>query len=275
MEENRRLRERAQKLWRATAWKGEGQETPQGITSDCVGEVLGEVRLGKSSTEEERRLISLLGEHRQTAKQAVELFGSEGASAGRRTQRERGGENPSSPPETGAADKESTTGADSHSAKSRSEEVLPGGHSQRDKAGMSRVPSAATPPVEVLLIETRESIREARLGLEKRLGEWQQQVQCGEGVAELERSLRRALGRLADRDPEAASRFARRYVLEPEKEIGPGAESGGEDESTYEGGGHEGEGLQSPEVQEALRRALPEGVQIEGPRGPKSPSRSR
>jgi hypothetical protein len=28
-------------------------------------------------------------------------------------------------------------------------------------------------------------------------------------------------------------------------------------------------------VQEALRRALPESVQIEGQRGPKSPSRSR
>jgi hypothetical protein len=154
-------------------------------------------------------------------------------------------------------------------------EVFPGGQSQQDGAGMSGDPSAKTPPAEALLTETRETIREARLGVEKRLRGWQRQVLGGEGAAELERKLRRVLGRLADRDLEAASRFARRYVLLPEEEIEPGEEGGGETESTYEEGGLEGEGLQSPEVQEVLRRALPEIVQIEGQRGPKSPSRSR
>ena len=160
---------------------------------------------------------------------------------------------------------------------------------------MSRDPLATTLPAEALLRETRESIREARLGLEESLRGWQQQVQGGEGAAELERRLRRVLGRLADRDLEAASRFARRYVLEtggeprvePGAESEPGAEVGGESESAYEGGGLEEQALreevlQSPEVQEALRRALPEGVQLEnvqleGQKGPerKSPSRSR
>jgi len=147
---------------------------------------------------------------------------------------------------------------------------------------MSGDPSATTLSAEALLRETREAIREARLGVEERLREWQRQVQGGEGAAELERRLRRVLGRLADRDLEAASRFARRYVLVPKDEREPGAEGGGESESAYEGGGLEGEGLQSPEVQEALRRALPEGVQLEnvqleGQKGPerKSPSRSR
>jgi hypothetical protein len=141
---------------------------------------------------------------------------------------------------------------------------------------MSGDPSAKTPPAEALLTETRETILEARLGLEKRLRGWQRRVQGGEGAAELGRRLRRVLARLAGSDLEAATRFARRYVLVPEEEREPGAEGGGEGESTYEEGGLEGEGLQSPEVQEALRRALPEGVQLEGQRDPerKSPSRS-
>jgi hypothetical protein len=233
--------------------------------------------VGKSSPEEERRLLALLNDHRRAAEQAVELFGQEGANAGRRTHRERRRENPSSSPETGTAYKESSMNWDSDSEGSHSEEVLPGGQSQWDRAGMSGDPSAKTPPAEALLRETRESIREARLGVEKRLRGWQRQVQGGEGAAELERKLRRVLGQLADRDREAASRFARRYVLLPEEEIEPGEESSGESEPAYEGGGLEGEGLQSPEVQEALRGALPESIQLEGQRGPerKSPSRSR
>jgi hypothetical protein len=254
---------------------------------------LGEARLGKSSPvgksspEEERRLLALLREHCRAAEQAVELFGPEGANDGRRTWRERRRENPSSSPETGTAYKESSMNWDSDSEGSHSEEVLPGGQSQWGRVGISGDPSAKTPPAEGLLRETRESIRESCRGVEKRLRGWQQQVQGGEGAAELERKLHRVLGQLADRDREAASRFARRYVLVPEEEIEPeeerepGAEGGGENESTYEGGGLEGEVLQSPEVQEALRRALPEGVQLEGvqlegQRDPerKSPSRS-
>jgi hypothetical protein len=231
---------------------------------------LGEERIRKSTSEEERRLISLLGEHRQTAEQAVELFGP-----GLANTRKRGEGSPSDPSETVAPDKESSMRRDSDSEGSHPEEILTEGQSRQDGAEVSGGPSATTLPAEALLKETREAIREVRLGLEKRLRGWQGQVQGGEGVAELERRLRRVLGRLADRDREAASRFGRRYVLVPEKEREPGAEGGGESESAYEGGGLEGEGLQSPEVQEALRRALPEGVQIEGPRGPKSPSRSR
>ena len=279
--EGRRLRDQARELWRRAAWTVERQASAQGITPERLRDVLGKARLGKSSSEEERRLLALLREHRRAADQAVVLFGPEGTSTGRRTQRERRGESPSSPSETGMVDKESTTGVDIPSAKSRSEEVLPGGQSQRDGARMSGDPSAKTPPAEALLTETRETILEARLGLEKRLRGWQRQVQGGEGAAELERRLRRVLARLADRDLEAASRFARRYVLVPEEEREPGAEGGGEGESTYEEGGLKGGGLQSPEVQEALRRALPEGVQLEGvqlegQRDPerKSPSRS-
>ncbi len=276
LEEGRRLRDQARELWRRAAWTVERQARARSTTPERLRGVLGEARLGKSSPEEERRLLSLLSEHRQTAEQAVELFGPDGASAGRRTQREWGGENLSSPSETGMADKESTTGVDIPFANSRSQEILPGGESQRDGAGISGDPSAKTPPAEALLTETREAIREARLGVEKRLRGWQRQVQGGEGAAELERRLRRVLGRLADRDREAASRFARRYVLVPQKERESGAEGGGESDSAYEGGGLEGEGLQSPEVQEALRRALPEGVQLEVQRDPerKSPSRS-
>jgi hypothetical protein len=278
--EGRRLRDQARELWKMVARTVERQASAQGITPERLRDVLSDARLGKSSSEEERRLLSLLNDHCQTAEQAVELFGPDGASAGRRTQREWGEENPSSPSETGAADNESTTGVDIPSAKSRSEEVLPGGQSRQD-GGETTDLSAATPPVEALLTETREAIQEARIELEERLRGWQRRVQGGEGAAALERRLRQVLSRLADRDLEAASRFARRYVLVPEEEIGPRAEGGGESESTYEGGGLEGEGLQSPEVQEALRRALPEGVQLEGvqlegQRGPdrKSPSRS-
>jgi len=278
--EGRRRKEKAREIWRMAAWTVERQESAQGITPERLREVLGEVRVGKSSSEEERRLLSLLNEHRQTAEQAVELFGPEGASADRRTWRERGGENPSTPPETETPGKESSMSRDSDSAGSHSEEVLPGGRDQQDGAEMSIGPTAATPPADAMLTETREAIREVRLGLEKRLRGWQQQVQGGEGAGALEHRLRRVLGRLADRNLEAASRFARRYVLGPGEEMESGAEGSGESEPAYEGGGLEGEGLQSPEVQEALRRALPEGlqlesVQLEGQRGPKSPSRSR
>ena len=274
--EGRRLRDQARKLWRRAARTVERQASAQGITPERLRDVLSDARLGKSSSEEERRLLSLLNDHCQTAEQAVELFGPDGASAGRRTQREWGEENPSSPSETGAADNESTTGVDIPSAKSRSEEVLPGGQSRQD-GGETTDLSAATPPVEALLTETREAIQEARIELEERLRGWQRRVQGGEGAAALERRLRRVLSRLADRDREAASRFARRCVLEPGEERESGAEGGGESESAYEGGGLEGEGLQSPEVQEALRRALPKSIQLEGQRGPerKSPSRSR
>jgi hypothetical protein len=283
IEENRKLREQARQLWRRAAWPVERQESAQGSTPGRLRDVLGEARLGKSSPvgksspKEERRLLALLSEHRQTAEQAVELFGPEGANAGRQTWRERRRENPSSPSETGAVDNESTTGAEIRSGKSHPEEAPPGGQSRKGRAEMSTGASAATPPAEALLAKTRESIRETRAEIEQRLREWQRQVQDGEGAAELERRLRRVLARLADRDLEAASRFARRYVLVPEEEIGPGAEGGGENESAYEGGGLEGEGLQPPEVQEALRRALPESIQLEGQRGPerKSPSRSR
>jgi hypothetical protein len=279
--ETRRLREQARELWRRAAWTVERRESAQGSPPERLRDVLGEARLGKSSPvgksspEEERRLLALLNDHRRAAEQAVELFGPEGASTGRRTHRERGVENPSSPSETGTAGKESSMSRNPDSEGAHSVEVFPGGQSQQDGAGMSGDPSAKTPPAEALLTETRETIREARLGVEKRLRGWQRQVLGGEGAAELERKLRRVLGRLADRDLEAASRFARRYVLLPEEEIEPGEEGGGETESTYEEGGLEGEGLQSPEVQEVLRRALPEIVQIEGQRGPKSPSRSR
>jgi len=282
IEENRRLRGQARELWRRAAWPVERQESAQSIPPERLRDVLGEAGLGKSSpvgkssSEEERQLLALLSEHRRAARQAVELFGPESTNT-----RTREGGNPSSPSETEMPERESTTGIDSHSATLHSGEVFPEGQSRRDGAELPMDPSAATPPAEALLIETREAIREARLGVEKRLREWQRQVQGGEGAAELERSLRRVLGRLADRDPEAASRFARRYVLVPEEEREPGEESGGEDKSTYEGGGHEGEGLQSPEVQEALRRALPEGIQLEGvqldgQKGPeqKSPSHS-
>jgi hypothetical protein len=275
--DDQRRKEQARKLWREAAWNVGRQETPRNLTLEGVRDVLGEDLVGKISSEEERRLLDILSEHRRVGNQAVEFFGPEGASAGGRTLRGRGGRNQRSPSETGAADNESTTGAQIPSGKSHPEEVPPGGQSRKGGAEMSTGASAATPPAEALLAKTRESIRETRAEIEQRLREWQRQVQDGEGAAELERRLRRVLARLADRDREAASRFVRHYVLEPEEEREPGAEGGGEGESAYEEGGLEGEGLQSPEVQEALRRALPESIQLEGQRGPerKSPSRSR
>ncbi|MCS3751345.1 MAG: relaxase/mobilization nuclease domain-containing protein [Candidatus Nitrospinota bacterium M3_3B_026] len=276
LREGRRRKEEARELWRRATCTVERQESARSITPESLGDVLGEARLGKSSPEQERRLLALLSEHRLTAEQAAELFLPKATDA---RMSEEG--NPWSTSETVAPDKESSMRRDSDSEGSHPEEILTGGQSRQDGAEVSGGPSATTLPAEALLKETREAIREARLGLEKRLRGWQRQVQGGEGVAELERRLRRVLGRLADRDREAASRFGRRYVLVPEKEREPGAEGGGESESAYEGGGLEGEGLQSPEVQEALRRALPEGVQLEGvqlegQRGPerKSPSRS-
>jgi hypothetical protein len=274
--EGRRLRDQARGFWRRAAWTVERQESAWSITPESLGYVLGKARLGKGSPEEERRLLALLSEHHQTAGQAAELFGPKATNA---RMSEEG--NPWSPSETVAPDKESSMRRDSDSEGSHPEELLTEGQSRQDGVELSMDPSAKTPPADALLTETRESIREARLGLEERLRGVQRQVQGGEGAAELERKLRRVLGRLADRDREAASRFAQRYVLVPEKEREPGAEmesgseGGGESESAYEEGGLEEEGLQSPEVQEALRRALPEGVQLEGPRGPKSPSRSR
>ena len=277
LREGRRRKEKARELWRRATWTVERQESARSITPESLREVLGEARIRKSSSEEERRLISLLGEHRQAAEQAVELFGP-----GLANTRKRGEGNPSGLSETDTRDKESTTGVDTPSAEPLFEEGLPGGQTRQDGAEMSEDPSATMPPAKALLTETREAIREARLGLEKRLGEWQQQVQGGEGADTLEGRLHRVLGRLADRDPEAASRFARCYVLEPGAEMESRTEGGIGNKSALDGEPLEGEILQSSEVQEALRRALPEGlqvedVQVEGKRGPerKSPSHLR
>lgn len=269
--DDRRLKDQALKLWRKAAWKVEQRKTTRGLTPEGLQGILGEKRAWKSASEETKQLLALLEEHRQAGRHAVELFGSERTSTGRRAQRERGGKNLWSPSETETPDKESSVGADSHSREFHSEKVLPEVKSQQDGAGISVDPSTATQPAEALLTETREAIQEARSTIEKRLCVLQRQVQGGEGVAELERRLHRVLGRLADRDLEAASRFARRYVLEPE------AEGGVNDRPILGGEPLEGEILQVPEVQEALRRALPEGVQLEEQRGPerKSPSRSR
>jgi len=279
-----RRNEQARKLWRAAASNVERQETTRSVVPEGVRDVLGKGLAGKNSAEEERQLLALLSEHRQAGEQAVELFGPDGASAGGQALRQREGGGPRSlsgtetPEKT--PDKEAPMGATVPSAKSHpeKEEALPGGKSRQEGVEVTMGGAAATPPAEALLAKTRASIREARAEIERRLRGWQRQVQGGEGAAELERRLRRVLGQLADRDLEAATRFARRYVLRPG--VAPVGQ-GGADRPAPEGEVLEGSSLQSAAVQGALRRALPKSVQwdehLEEQRGPKrkSPSHSR
>ncbi|PQJ26994.1 hypothetical protein BSZ35_18950 [Salinibacter sp. 10B] len=276
-EGDRRLKDQALDLWRAAARNVEHPENTRSLTPESLRRILGEKRAVRITPEKSKRLFALLEEHRRAAGQATVLFGSEGERGGKQVRRERGQEKPWNLWETETSDEATSLEAASPSTESYSEEVYPEGQSQKDGVKILVGPLAETPPAEELLTKTREAIQEARLGLEKRLRELQRQVQDGKGTAELERTLCRLLGRLADRDPEAASRFARRYVLEEEEKRESGAEGRGESESILEGGSLERENLQSPAVQEALRRALPEGVQMEGRRGPQkeSPSRSR
>jgi hypothetical protein len=281
-EETGRLTDQARKLWRAAARKVEKRELARRMAlSESLQGALGETRLAKSLPEEfreeEKRLLALLGEHRRAASQAAELFGLEAASARGQGRQGEGGENPWRPLEAEMPDKESAIYARASSREPSPEEVLPEKQRQQDGAEPSVGPSAAPLQAEDLLTETQEAIRGARLETEKRLRVWQRQVHGGEGVAERKRRLRRALRRLADRDPEAASRFARRYVLEPGAGREPEAEAGEEDTPALDGENLEKELLPSPAVQEALRKALPERVRLEGQKGPgqKRPSRSR